>query len=388
LKALTLKPGREKSLRGHHPWVFSRACEHIPDIEDGEIVEVFSSGDAFLGLGMCSLRSQITVRMLAFERKPVPDIVRSHIEGALQLRRALFDGKKTNAYRLINAEGDRLPGLIVDKFDDVLVMQIGTAGMTRLGGSVVDILVDLLHPSWIYEKSVAASRKEEGLNPVQKTLYGTEKEPCTIMEEGLSFDVFPIRGQKTGFFLDQRPARNIVREYAHGRRVLNCFSYTGAFSVAALAGGAERADSLDISQEALNSVSTNIVRNGFEERAHTEFCASAFDFLRENPLDYDFIILDPPAFAKRRFDVPGALRGYKEINRQAIQKMPRGSFLLTASCSYHVTREMFQDMLFHAALDARRDLQIIARLGSGPDHPLNVYHPEGEYLKSFLCYVQ
>jgi 23S rRNA (cytosine1962-C5)-methyltransferase len=388
LKALTLKQGREKSLRAHHPWVFSRAVEYIPDIEDGEIVEVFSSGDEFLGLGMCSLRSQITLRMLSFERKPVKDILHHHIHAAASLRRALFEGKKSNACRLINAEGDFLPGLIVDKFDDVLVMQLGCAGMEKIKDSIVEILVELLHPSWIYEKSSAASRKEEGLAPVQKTLFGVEKEPCTIMEEGLLFDVFPIRGQKTGFFLDQRSARSLVREYANGRRLLNCFSYTGAFTVAALAGGAARADSLDSSQEALNLVGPNLARNGFDGREHSEFCASAFDFLRDNPLDYDFIILDPPAFAKRRFDVPGALRGYKEINRLAIGKMAKGSFLLTSSCSYHVTRDLFQQMLFRAALDAGRNVQIIARLGSSPDHPLNVYHPEGEYLKSFLCYVQ
>lgn len=381
-----LKPKREKSLLARHPWIFSGAIATLPSFEDGAILPVESASGQMLGYGYFNKRSQITGRMLSFDPGDPLVALERHIDQAIQMRKQ-FIGNRTNAIRLINAEGDLLPGLIVDQYDDTLVVQVSTLGMDKLKNQIVSLLQKKLSPSWIYEVSTSPSRKEEGLKECRGTLFGTPKEEIEIFEGALKFVVNPQKGQKTGFFQDLRDMRFLVQELSHNKRVLNCFSYTGAFSCHALQGGASFCHSVDISKEAIQQCSRHIQMNGFEQKRHKEEAVDAFDFLRENPLDYDLIILDPPAFAKRASDVKQALRGYQEINRTALSKMPKTSLLLTCSCSYHVDEPLFRKMLFHAAIEAKRELRLLQTHRLAFDHPINIYHPEGSYLKSFLCYV-
>lgn len=381
-----LKPKREKSLLARHPWIFSGAIASLPSFEDGAILPVESASGQMLGYGYFNKRSQITGRMLSFETGDPLSALERHIDQAIQMRKQ-FIGNCTNAIRLINAEGDLLPGLIVDQYDDVLVVQVSTLGMDKLKGQIVSILQKKLTPSWIYEVSTSPSRKEEGLKECRGTLLGAPKEEIEVFEGALKFVVNPQKGQKTGFFQDLRDMRFLVQELSHNKRVLNCFSYTGAFSCHALQGGASFCHSVDISKEAIQQCTRHIQMNGFEQKRHKEEALDAFDFLRENPLEYDLIILDPPAFAKRASDVKQALRGYQEINRTTLSKMPKNSLLLTCSCSYHVDEPLFRKMLFHAATEAKREVRLLQTHRLAFDHPINIYHPEGSYLKSFLCYV-
>jgi 23S rRNA (cytosine1962-C5)-methyltransferase len=382
---LILKEGRDKSIRSRHPWIFSGAVQDFPQSSNGDIAAVYSSKKEFLGYGMVSRTSQISCRMITFSDRDPIDALVSSLHGACNLRKELFD-ESTNAYRLVNAEADNLPGLVVDKYGDTLVIQIGTCGMERQKERIVEELKTLLQPAWIYEKSLSASRKEEGLSPCAETLFGKKKD-VEILECGLKFFVRPETGQKTGFFLDQRNMRKLVRDRAKGRRVLNCFSYSGAFTIYALHGGALSADSVDVSKEALEDAASHKELNGFPKASGREIQEDVFEFLKKRDGEYDFIILDPPAFAKRKQDVPAAARGYKEINRLALKKMAKGSFFLTSSCSYHIDKKLFGQIIFSAAKDAGRDVKILSHHRLAEDHPISIYYPEGEYLKSLFCYV-
>ena len=288
------------------------------------------------------------------------------------------------AYRLINAEGDGIPGLVADIYGKVVVLQATTCGIEKLKESIVEILIKLLAPSSIYEKSQGKAREQEGLESSEKLLYGKKIDEVQIEENGIKFLVRPEAGQKTGFFLDQREMRALVMRHAQGRRVLNCFSYTGGFSLAALKGGAQSATSIDICADALALAERNCALNDF---SHTVVKQDVFDYLKESTLPFDLVILDPPAFAKKRSDVMNACRGYKEINRLAIQKMPPGSLLLTSSCSHYIDETLFQNLLFQAAHEAGRTVKILSRHHNAFDHPLSLYHPEGHYLKSLLLYI-
>lgn len=385
--SVVIKPGREKSLICKHPWIFSGAIQSLPEFSDGDILPVRSSCGVHLGCGYFNRRSQITGRMLSFDQTPPQIALEQHIKQAIRLRTSLI-GNYTNAVRIINAEGDGLPGLIVDRFDKVLVIQVSTLGMERLKRTLVQILQRELNPSWIVEISTSPSRKEEGLQECKQTLIGEPCDTIEIHEGDLLFRVSPLKGQKTGFFQDLREMRRLVGLLSSGKRVLNCFSYTGAFSCHALKGGASHCVSVDISKEAIMQLKEHMQLNSFSDDVHTEYAEDAFDFLRREPLDYDIVILDPPAFAKRKSDVTRAIRGYQEINRTALSKMPQGSLLLTCSCSYHVDEALFRKMLFHAAREAGRDVQILQGHRLAFDHPVNIYHPEGSYLKSYLCYVR
>ncbi len=383
---IILKPGREKSLYSRHPWVFSGAIASLPAFTDGDILPLYSHKGEHLGFGYFNKKSNITGRMLTFEDKDPYIAIKEHILQAIDLRRRL-QGTKTNATRLVNAEGDLLPGLIVDQYNDVLVIQISTLGMQRQKAFIVEILKDVLKPSWIYEASTSAARKEEGLSECRETLYGTPQEDILIYEGDVKFYVNPLKGQKTGFFQDLREMRTLVGELSKDKRVLNCFSYTGAFSCHAAKSGASLVTSVDISKDAILQTTKHMELNGIEPSRHSEKVADCFDFLREEPLNYDLVILDPPAFAKRKSDVERAVKGYQEINRQALLKMTKGSLLLTCSCSYHVDEELFLKMLFHASREAKRELRILQKHRLAFDHPLNIYHPESNYLKSFLCSI-
>jgi 23S rRNA (cytosine1962-C5)-methyltransferase len=385
--SVILKPGREKSLFAHHPWIFSGAVARSPEFTDGDILPVVSSRNEHLGYGYFNKRSNIIGRMLSFDATDALVALEANITQAIALRKSIMPSKRTNAYRLINAEGDFCPGLIVDQYNDVLVVQISTLGMEKLKSQVVAILQKQLNPSWIYEASTSASRKEEGLAECRQTLFGTPVDEISIFEDGLQFLVSPLKGQKTGFFQDLREMRLLVQQLSCNKRVLNCFSYTGAFSCHALKGGASHCVSVDISKDAIQQAKKHMQLNQFADESHSEYVTDCFDFLRTQDLAYDLIILDPPAFAKRKSDIPKAIRGYQEINRTTIAKMPKNSLLLTCSCSYHVDEELFCKMLFHASQEAKRDVRILQNHRLAFDHPLNIYHPESRYLKGFLCYV-
>lgn len=386
--AVILKPGKEKAILNRHHWIFSGAIQSLPPGNDGDCLPVYSAKGDVLGSGYFNRKAKITGRMLSFGLEDPKVAVKKAIEQAISMRQSWFHGQPTDAYRLVNGEGDRLPGLIVDRYGDVLVFQVSTLGMQQLLPGVIDLFVQHMSPQAIYEKSLLPSRKEEGLGDVQRVLYGDFKDGLEITENGLKFAVSITEGQKTGFFLDHREMRRWIGELARAKRVLNCFAYTGGFSIYAAAGGAAAVDSVDISESAMRMAEHNMALNGLSSDACNFFTADVFQFLRERPLDYDIVILDPPAFAKRQKDVVAACRGYKDINRIALQKMPKGSLLLTSSCSYHVDELLFQKVVFQASVEAKRSVKIIGRHRQAIDHPINICHPESDYLKSLLLFVE
>jgi 23S rRNA (cytosine1962-C5)-methyltransferase len=387
VKAVVLKPGRDKAVRNKHHWIFSGAIRDLPEFEDGAVLPVQSSGGELLGHGYFNRKSSITGRMIAFGAEPPEAAVRRSVERALALRAAFIDPAVTNARRLVNAEGDGLPGLIADLYGDVLVLQIATLGMEKLKPLVLDVLTAALRPRSVLERSDLPARREEGLEPSEALLAGEAVDRVRILEAGVPFWVGLARGQKTGFYLDQRESRRLVRETAAGRRVLNAFSYSGSFAVMAVLGGAVRADSVDTSAAAIALAQDNFELNGLASDSGAFFTADVFEFLREPALDHDFVILDPPAFAKKRTDVVSACRGYKDINRLALQRVRAPGLVLTFSCSHFVEENLFQQVVFQAAREAGRRVRILQRHRQAFDHPVNIYHPETAYLKGFLLYV-
>jgi 23S rRNA (cytosine1962-C5)-methyltransferase len=386
-RTVILKKNRDKPIRQRHHWIFSGAVQSLPDFDDGDILPVASSDGEFLGSAYFNRKSSIIGRMLSFDRTPPLRSVEQRLLDALALRRDLVE-PAGNAQRLVNGEGDGLPGLVVDRYADVLVIQVATLGMEKLKPMILGHLIRSLSPRSIYERSDLPTRREEGLPDFEGGLYGENIESVEIRENGLRFLV-EIRGsQKTGFYLDLREMRTLVRTLAKGRRVLNCFCYTGGFTVAALAGGAASVDSVDSSEPAISLARRNLSFNGFSENDNHLIVADVFEFLRREVPPYDFIILDPPAFAKKKTDVVPACRGYKDINRLALKKTAPQGLLLTLSCSHFVDESLFQQVVFQAAAEAGREVRIIQRHRLAFDHPVNVYHPESEYLKGFLLYVQ
>ena len=385
---VVLKKDKEKILHQRHHWVFSGAIHSFPtSFTNGDLLPVFSFAKELLGYGYFNQNSSLCGRMISFGPEDPHATLLQNIKNAIDLRKKLFARTET-AYRLINGEGDLIPGLIVDKYADYLVIQISTLGMERLKPFIISNLTSLLPVKGIYEKSLLPSRKEEGLEPFEGNLYGEITNLVEISERGSKFLISYLRGQKTGFFLDQREMRSLVGEYAKDKRVLNCFSYTGGFTIAALNSGASYAHSIDISKEAIELAKANLLLNKFDPEINKLIVDDVTKFLRTTPsLPYDIVILDPPAFAKKKQDVMNACKGYKEINRQTIQKMPAGSLLLTCSCSYHVDEDLFQKVIFQAAHDAKRSVKIIGKHRLAADHPINLYHPEGSYLKSLLLYI-
>jgi len=387
VNAVVLKPGRDKAVRNRHHWIFSGAIRDLPEFENGAVLPVRSSGGDLLGHGYFNRKSSITGRMVSFGSEPPEEGIRASVERALALRTSLFDPAVTNARRLINAEGDGLPGLIADLYDDVLVLQFATLGMEKLKPFILDTLTGSLRPRAVLEKSDLPARREEGLVETEGLLAGERVDKIRIIEGGIPYWVSFAQGQKTGFYLDQRESRKLVHDFAAGRRVLNTFSYTGAFSVCALKGGATRADSVDSSASAIALARENFELNGLPADSGVFFTADVFEFLRGPALDHDFIILDPPAFAKKKADVVAACRGYKDINRLAFQRVRSPGLVLTFSCSHHVDEGLFQQVVFQAALEAGRRVRILQRHRQACDHPVNIYHPETSYLKGFLLYV-
>ncbi len=390
MKTCILKKGKEKPLENRHPWVFSGAIDQIDeDCQSGDLVRVLSADNDFLGVGYFNAASQITVRLLSFEDVPIDRLfLERRMDEAARLRELWFsDPAETNAYRLIHSEGDFLPGLIVDRYADFLVVQLLTAGMERFRSEIIDILSKRVPSRGIFEKSDTKERELEGLASRNERVFGEELPGLIeIRENGLRFLVDAKQGQKTGFFLDQRENRELVKSFSHGRKILNCFSYTGGFSVYAASGGALSAVSVDSSKPALEVAARNFALNGFQI-PHGVISEDVFEYLRKVQSPFDLIILDPPAFCKSKPQIEKAARGYKDINLCAFKKLSKGGVLFTSSCSSFISPDLFQKIVFGAAKDAGRDVRILAKTSHPKDHPINIYHPEGEYLKGLLCHA-
>ena len=396
---IILKRGREESLRRFHPWVFSGAIAEIQgNPAEGDMVSVHSSDGGILAYGHYQIGS-IAVRVLSFDDSALhPDFWEVMLSRALQMRVSCGlhseSPSSTNCYRLVHGEGDNLPGLIIDYYDGVCVMQAHSVGMFRAKKQISEALQkgygDALKA--VYDKSSGTAPYKAGLELIDGYMYRREDfsdDEQTVLENGHKFIVNWTEGQKTGFFLDQRENRALVGSLAKGRNVLNLFCYTGGFSIYALANGALHVDSVDSSKKAMMMVDRNVALNGFDETKHTSLCCDAIDYLREVPEGkYDLMIVDPPAFAKHRGSLKNALRAYQRLNAAAISKVAPGGFVFTYSCSQVVDKEAFALAVFSAAAQAGRSVRILDRLNQPCDHSVNIYHPEGEYLKGLLLYVE
>ena len=394
---IVLKKGREESLRRFHPWVFSGA---IADMHgkpaEGDVVAVHTSDGTFMAYGHYQIGS-IAVRILSFDADVMaPEFWVEMIARALQVRVAcgLHGSEDTTCYRLVHGEGDNLPGLIIDYYDGVCVMQAHSAGMFRAKMQIADALQKVYGESLkaVYDKSSGTAPFKAGLDLVDGYLYRRDdfrEDELVALENGHKFMVNWTEGQKTGFFLDQRDNRALVGSLSAGRNVLNLFCYTGGFSIYALAGGAQHVDSVDSSKKAMMMVDRNVALNGFDESRHTSLCCDAIEYLRDVPEGkYDLMIVDPPAFAKHRGALKNALRAYQRLNAAAISKVAPGGFVFTYSCSQVVDKESFALAVFSAAAQCGRSVRILDRLNQPCDHSVNIYHPEGEYLKGLLLYVE
>ncbi|MFQ5583249.1 MAG: class I SAM-dependent rRNA methyltransferase [Calditrichia bacterium] len=382
-----LKRSRERSVKNRHPWIFSGAVARTEGkFEPGDIVPVYSSDGQFLAKGFINPRSQIYIRLFTFHEQPVTrQFLQNRIEQAFNFRKEIIPGN-TNAYRLINAEGDLMPGLIVDLYHSGAVMQIYSAGMKRIEKIIQEILLKLLRPGFLVEKSEGDALSAEGLQPSNAVVFGDVPNRIQINENGVKFLVDIIGGQKTGFFLDQRDNRHLIGQLSRDKKVLNCFSYTGGFSVYAALQGAHTC-SVESSGAAQALAAENFQLNEIDPLKHDFVVANVFKYLRESGEGFDIIILDPPAFVKHKSQQMRGSRAYKDLNRLAIKKVNDGGLVLSCSCSAFVNWDLFQKIIFSAGQEAGRNVQIIGRFAQPPDHPVSIFHPEGEYLKTFLLRV-
>lgn len=393
MTVVRLKRQRDRAARYRHPWVFSGAIDRVDgDAAPGDIVEVVDGNGAFLCRGYYNPESQIRIRALAWDEETTIDASwwRNRIGDAIAGRADLAADPRTNAYRLIHAEADFLPGLIVDRYDDVVVVQFLTAGAERVRDVVVAALREATNPRAVFERSDTASRSREGLKPSSGWLHGEGTDRVEIVENGLSFAVDVVTGQKTGFYLDQRDNRAAVAAFASGRRVLDGFSYTGACSAYALRAGAAAVTMIDSSAGALAAASDNLERNGADPKAVDMIQGDAFELLRAfkgEGRTFDMIILDPPKFAVTRHQADKAMRAYKDINMLAMQLLEPGGMLATFSCSGAVGVEAFTMAVAWAGVDAGRGIQVLRRLSQGADHPILASFPESEYLKGLICRI-
>ena len=376
-RTLTLKRGKERVIANRHPWIFAGAIHSERGPDDAAIGELVDSDGKRLASGFYSRTSQIRLRALTFAEDITPELIATRIADAIARRRFIFDDT-TNAARIINAEGDELSGLVVDRYNDLAVVEIANRGVEQIKSLIVDGLKPVAPRIWF--KNDLPVRQLEQLPTENESIEAT-----TILESGLRFRIDPGEGQKTGFFLDQRENRRLTRTLAAGKRVLNLFSYTGAFGVYAATGGATAVTNVDVSARAIELARENYALNDRE----AEFVvADAFQYVRQQRERFELIVCDPPAFAKSRGDVDRAARGYKDINLYAMKLVEPGGWLMTFSCSGHMSLDLFQKVIFAAALDAGRRVSFVRRLTVGPDHPVSLYCPEGEYLKGFLLEVR
>ena len=392
---IKLRPGKDQSLERFHPWVFSGAIASIPKgIEEGDLVSVVAADGRHIGVGHYQIGS-ITVRMLEFGGEDTEigsEFYARRLADALRLRQALgLDREDNNMYRLVHGEGDFLPGLVVDVYGHTAVIQAHSPGMHFARMTIADELTKLpgMPVANVFYKSETTLPYKAGLDPVDQYIIG-HYDGSVATENGLQFNIDWLKGQKTGFFVDQRDNRALLGQYAHGRRVLNMFCYTGGFSVYALRGGAVSVDSVDSSAKAIALTEANVALNfGDDCSNHRAYAQDAFKFLDAmEDGAYDLIILDPPAFAKHRGAVANALRGYQRLNARAMAKAAPGTIMFTFSCSQAVSREQFRLAVFSAAAQTGRRVRILHQLTQPADHPVNIYHPEGEYLKGLVLYIE
>lgn len=387
-----LKKGKEESLKRFHPWVFSGAiASGTESLNEGDVVRVCTASGAFIAVGHYQIGS-IAVRVLSFKDIVIDEeFWKSRLHSALEVRLALdvVDNPTNNTYRLVHGEGDNLPGLIVDCYGETAVMQAHIVGMHCERNAIAKALVEVLDGRIknVYYKSDTTLPFKADLNQENGFLIGGETD-CTTLENGLTFKVDWLKGQKTGFFIDQRENRSLLEQYSKNRSVLNMFCYTGGFSVYAMRGQAELVHSVDSSAKAIDITRENIAANFEDTTKHEAFCEDAFKYLDANDKKYDLIILDPPAFAKHRAALKNALKGYTRLNAKGFETIKSGGILFTFSCSQIVTKDQFRNAVFTAAAQSGRKVRILHQLHQPADHPINIYHPEGEYLKGLVLYVE
>jgi 23S rRNA (cytosine1962-C5)-methyltransferase len=386
-----LKPKKEESLKRFHPWVFSGAIQRIDGKPaEGDIVEVLDNNSNFLAIGHYQIGS-IAVRVLSFETLEIDaNFWRLKIENAYKMRVSIgLVSPTNNTFRLVHGEGDSLPGLIVDVYDDTAVMQAHSVGMhemrMELAKAIVQVIPQVIN---VFYKSESTLPFKAPIAPEDGYLIGSDTKSYSALENNLKYDVDWIRGQKTGFFIDQRENRSLLERYSAGKSVLNMFCYTGGFSVCAMRGGASLVHSVDSSAKAIDLTDKNIELNFPNDNRHASFAEDAFKFLNANEKKYDIIILDPPAFAKHREALRNALKGYKRLNARGIEQIKPGGILFTFSCSQVVSKEQFRLAVFSAAAETGRNVRILHQLSQPADHPINIYHPEGEYLKGLVLWVE
>lgn len=391
MKSIFLKRGKDDSLRRFHPWIFSGAIHHTEgNPEEGEKVMVFTSENEYIATGHFQIGS-IMVRVLTFDHE---DINQAFYEKRLAIAKDVRHrigviGDNNNTYRLVHGEGDNLPGLVIDIYGNTAVMQAHSVGMHIDRQLIAHALSNVMGADLqtIYYKSETTLPYKAELGQENGFLLGGDTNDVAI-ENGLKFHVDWLRGQKTGFFVDQRDNRSLLERYSKGRKVLNMFCYTGGFSFYAMRGGAELVHSVDSSQKAIDLTKANVELNFPNDKRHEAYAEDAFKFLGEMTIPYDLIILDPPAFAKHKDALHNALKGYTRLNKKAFEKMPHGGILFTFSCSQAVNKDQFRAAVFTAAAAAKRNVRILHQLHQPADHPINIYHPEGEYLKGLVLYVE
>ena len=391
-KSIYLKKGKEESLNRFHPWIFSGAIHHMDDnIEEGEFVNIFTASNEFIAVGHYQIGS-IAIRVLTFSKVEISyDFWCDRLSSALKMRQnvGIADNNVNNTYRLVHGEGDYLPGLVIDCYGETAVMQAHSVGMHVCREEICRALIKVMGEriKHVYYKSETTLPFKAELGQENGFMYGGTDNDIAI-ENGLKFHVDWLRGQKTGFFVDQRENRNLLEHYAKGKSVLNMFCYTGGFSVYAMRGQAKLVHSVDSSAKAVELTNRNIALNFPDDLRHEAFCEDAFKYLDNNDNKYDLIILDPPAFAKHRAALRNALKGYTRLNVKGLQRIKHGGILFTFSCSQVVSKEHFRNAVFTAAAQAGRKVRILHQLHQPADDPINIYHPEGEYLKGLVLYVE
>lgn len=391
-KQIFLKRGKEESLKRFHPWIFSGAIHHMDEgIEEGETVRVITAAGEFIAVGHYQIGS-IAVRVLSFEDIEInTDFWCERLQSALDVRIGvgIADSPTNNTYRLVHGEGDYLPGLVIDCYGSTAVMQAHSVGMHVCRNEICQALVQVMGDriANVYYKSEATLPYKADLHQENGFLVGGDASNVA-MENGLKFHIDWLRGQKTGFFVDQRENRSLLEHYAKGKSVLNMFCYTGGFSVYAMRGDAKQVHSVDSSAKAIELTNDNVALNFPGDARHEAFCEDAFKYLDEHDQQYDLIVLDPPAFAKHRAALRNALKGYTRLNVKGLQRIKKGGILFTFSCSQVVTKDNFRNAVFTAAAQVGRKVRILHQLHQPADHPINIYHPEGEYLKGLVLYVE
>ena len=391
-KQVYLKPRKQESLLRFHPWIFSGALAGMDDgIEEGGVVRVITHEGQFIAVGHYQIGS-IAVRVLSFRDITIDGAFwRSRLEAALLMRQriGIADNPSNNTFRLVHGEGDNLPGLIIDCYGETAVMQAHSVGMHYCRQEICDALIDVMggRIKNVYYKSETTLPYKAHLGEEDGFIHGRTDDNVAV-ENGLKFRVDWLRGQKTGFFVDQRENRSLLEKYAMGKSVLNMFCYTGGFSVYAMRGGAKLVHSVDSSAKAIELTNANVALNFPDDSRHEAFCEDAFKYLDNNNDKYDLIILDPPAFAKHRGALHNALKGYTRLNVKGLERIRKGGILFTFSCSQVVTKDNFRNAVFTAAAQTGRKVRILHQLHQPADHPINIYHPEGEYLKGLVLYVE